>query len=1177
MNSYQLYLFTVLICITFSINSVYAQDSETVTFFEIKTDIAFKQATVPHEVSRDYIQIHTESIQSSLMEGTVLDFSLGDSEHLFEIQRVNRYTDNTKSVIAKASNGQRDYLVFTIEEEQVSGKLHLNQFEDLYYLEFDRELQSNYIMEVSSSELDVLYCEADHQYHEIEELFQGLPDWEFDMSRSEPDFEESSGTTDVDIMIVYTQRANSWMNNHSSRNQVIAQAMNLSQMVMDNSQIPVNLNLVHTHQTSYDEDDDEDSAELLKRFSASPSYNPWGDEFDGYMEEIHAIRDEVNADLVALFARVSNWGGRGWTRPLRPELGFSVNRVQQMDVSYTLVHEFGHNFGSEHSRNQESAPARGIGHRDYSTGWRWTGNDGNGYVSVMTYGEGDERVPYFSNPDINYQGVPTGSYSGEFAPADNARSIRETRDIIAAYRTEAPDPPSVPILASPSNGSTGQNRSPELRWSASSRGEQYRIQVSESSDFNNIKIDNRTTDVQLEVSINLDYKTTYYWRVRAENEGGNSNWSNTWNFTTVIAPPEAVALISPENSSESISIQPEFEWEESERAEQYRIQLSESSNFNNLILDSETTNLSYVSSNGLDYSTTYYWRIRSENKGGNSNWSDAWNFTTKIAPPETVTMISPVNNSESESTETIFEWNKSDRTDNYNLQISKNQDFTSLVYDEELTETFFEVPSPLLYQTSYFWRVIAENSTGKSDWSDVWSFETENFPIPENFALIKEDDNVKLEWDSVESQNIISYWIYRGESTSSLDTLEAISAEFTTYNDDPVQTSFYAVKAEYSQGDKSEFSDVVGFIVDNYVASDRWELISLPLKSSELQLPMSQIFSFDRIYQRSDVVYPGYGVWVRSDENEQADINGEALLDLEIDIQTGWNLIGSLADEISVTAIDDPGELLSEAPIYEYRNGVYQSVESIQPGNGYWIHANETGSIKLNHQQPNALKEVRDHRIAGNFHQLEISTNGITQDFWISDEVIDDNERIRYLMPPLAPEPILDMRSTSGFQVADNLPATIELRTSGKPVQISISLSESSQSNQAYRLVDRIDGNDIYYNLSDQPITVHPSGEIIYLEKLPEEEIVNSYKLHQNYPNPFNPTTNIQYELPFESSVQLDVYDITGRHVAALVEDAQQAGVYTVQFDGSNQASGVYFVRLQAGSFSQIQKITLIR
>ncbi len=89
--------------------------------------------------------------------------------------------------------------------------------------------------------------------------------------------------------------------------------------------------------------------------------------------------------------------------------------------------------------------------------------------------------------------------------------------------------------------------------------------------------------------------------------------------------------------------------------------------------------------------------------------------------------------------------------------------------------------------------------------------------------------------------------------------------------------------------------------------------------------------------------------------------------------------------------------------------------------------------------------------------------------------------------------------------------------------------------------------------------------------------IPKDFQLSQNYPNPFNPTTKIQYALPVDAQVTLQIYSITGELLESLVSEHQGQGSYTIDFDGRNYASGTYIYRLVANDFVQTKKMTLIK
>ena len=87
----------------------------------------------------------------------------------------------------------------------------------------------------------------------------------------------------------------------------------------------------------------------------------------------------------------------------------------------------------------------------------------------------------------------------------------------------------------------------------------------------------------------------------------------------------------------------------------------------------------------------------------------------------------------------------------------------------------------------------------------------------------------------------------------------------------------------------------------------------------------------------------------------------------------------------------------------------------------------------------------------------------------------------------------------------------------------------------------------------------------------------SKFELEQNYPNPFNPTTTTRYEATAAGVVSLTVHDVRGRQVAVLVNEKKQAGSFSVTFDGSGFASGVYFCRLREGGDVRIRAMLLLK
>ena len=115
--------------------------------------------------------------------------------------------------------------------------------------------------------------------------------------------------------------------------------------------------------------------------------------------------------------------------------------------------------------------------------------------------------------------------------------------------------------------------------------------------------------------------------------------------------------------------------------------------------------------------------------------------------------------------------------------------------------------------------------------------------------------------------------------------------------------------------------------------------------------------------------------------------------------------------------------------------------------------------------------------------------------------------------------------------------------------------------------------NKIYYRLKQ----IDYNGNYEFSDEVEVITLPLEYNLSQNYPNPFNPTTKIKYEVPENTNVTLEVFDVLGRLIKTLVNENKSAGRYEVELNASELSSGLYLYKINAGSFEQTRKILLLK
>ena len=127
---------------------------------------------------------------------------------------------------------------------------------------------------------------------------------------------------------------------------------------------------------------------------------------------------------------------------------------------------------------------------------------------------------------------------------------------------------------------------------------------------------------------------------------------------------------------------------------------------------------------------------------------------------------------------------------------------------------------------------------------------------------------------------------------------------------------------------------------------------------------------------------------------------------------------------------------------------------------------------------------------------------------------------------------------------------------------------------QSYSFLDNSASGKVQYRLKQLDF----DGQFEYSPVIEVDAgLPKQFALAPNYPNPFNPTTVINYQLPVAGNVSLKIYDVLGKEVMTLVNGRQEAGTYNFNFNANHLASGIYFYRLQAGSFVETKKMMLVK
>jgi len=350
------------------------------------------------------------------------------------------------------------------------------------------------------------------------------------------------------------------------------------------------------------------------------------------------------------------------------------------------------------------------------TSWSWTFNGGSPSSSTS------------QNPVVIYN--TAGNYTVELTATNAAGFDIETKvNYITVHAL-----PECATLVSPANGGTNLSISTDLDWGSATNATGYKIFFGTNNPPTNIANGTDLGNVTLyDPAGNLDWGTTYYWKVVPYNAFGDATGCNTWSFTTEQMPPPACAtLVAPTNTATDISIAVNLDWNSVADASGYKIFFGTDNPPTNIENGTDLENVTlYNPSGDLLYMTTYYWKVVAYNAGGDATGCVTWSFTTEqMPPPPCATLAAPANGGNNILITTDLDWNSVTDASGYKIYFGTDNPPTNIENGTDLGNvTQYNPDVDLLYSTTYYWKVIAYNAGGDASGCATWSFTTEDEPV----------------------------------------------------------------------------------------------------------------------------------------------------------------------------------------------------------------------------------------------------------------------------------------------------------------------------------------------------------------------------------------------------------------------------------------------------------------
>ncbi|MBA4150074.1 MAG: immunoglobulin domain-containing protein [Verrucomicrobia bacterium] len=414
-----IYLFTILLILFAPISSTIAQTELPSALFVDGPDIALREMS-PTIDKRRSVQIDQTALRQARTKGAKLELNLfPESSFIGVVKSVQARSDSNYTLLGELQGQEFSSFVLVANEDVVvmnirPGNEGLIQVRYLGAGVHDiQKIDETQFPPCETGPEQIVDAPKERQAGDLDPLV------------------ESDAGDIIDVMVVYTPSARAAAGGTAAIQALVNLAITESNTAYEESLINPRLRLAYVGEIAYVESDSF-STDLSRLQGTS----------DGYMDEVHTLRNTHAADMVSLWVNNSASCGIGYVMttltPAFESHAFSTVHYTCATGYYSFGHELGHNMGCRHDRQNSS----GSGLDSYSYGWRFNGTNNLQYRTIMAYAPGT-RIQRFSNPNVNYFGTPTGVPIGNAEEAFNTQTINNSAYQIANFRqaSSASGPP----------------------------------------------------------------------------------------------------------------------------------------------------------------------------------------------------------------------------------------------------------------------------------------------------------------------------------------------------------------------------------------------------------------------------------------------------------------------------------------------------------------------------------------------------------------------------------------------------------------------------------------------------------------------------------------------------------------------------------------------------------------